>query len=383
MVDPAKIEAVVKLNAPKTPTEVRSFLGLVGYYRKFIKDFSKLATPLTKLTRKGVKFAWGSDQDNAFQELKKRLTEAPVLTLLEGTDDLVVYLDALYLGLGYVLMQWGKEERIFRQRDFLTENSQGVRVKGDHIRIPKFGGFREQVLDEAHKSRYSIHPGSTKMYQDIKGNYWWPGMKHDVIKYVSKCLTGLQLKAEHQKCYGKIQPLEILKWKWEHITMDFITKLPKTDTRFTSKFWKRFNEGMGTRFHISTTYHPQTDSQSERTMKTLEDMLRACVIDFGGAWDSHLPLAEFSYNNSYHVTIGMPPYEMLYERRCRTPVCWGEIGQKELGSLDVMKATYEKFEMVKLRMKAAQDQQKFYADKIRRSIEFNAGDYVMPKESLI
>ncbi|KAI3670853.1 hypothetical protein L1987_87495 [Smallanthus sonchifolius] len=567
MVDPAKIETVVKWNVPKTPTEVRSFLGLAGYYRKFIKDFSKLATPLTKLTRRGVKFAWGPDQESAFQELKKRLTEAPVLTLPEGTEDLVVYSDASYLGLGCVLMQRGKviayasrqlkthemnypthdlelavvvfalklwrhylygikctiytehkslkyffeqkelnmrqrrwlelikdydceilyhpgkanvvadalsrkeehtpirvkacqlvvtpdfltllrdvqkealrderlrEERIFGQRYLLTENSQGVWVKDDCIWITRFGGFREKVLDEGHKSRYSIHPGTTKMYQDMKGNYWWPGMKHDVIQYVSKCLTCLQVKAEHQKPYGKIKPLEILKWKWEHITMDFITKLPKTgkghDTiwvvvdrltksahflpikeTFSSErlsevfineivarhgvpisivstgirdshpsFGKRLNEAMGTRLHISTAYHPQTDGQSERTIQTLEDMLRACVIDFGGAWDGHLPLAEFSYNNSYHATIGMPPYEMLYGRRCRTPVCWGEIGQKELGSLDVVKATSEKFELVKQRMKAAQDRQKSYADKRRRPIEFNAGDYVMLKVS--
>ncbi|KAI3822452.1 hypothetical protein L1987_10042 [Smallanthus sonchifolius] len=108
VVDPTKIEVVVNWNAPKTPTEVRSFLGLAGYYRKFIKDFSNLATPLTKLTRKGVKFTWGADQDGAFQELKKRLTEAPVLTLPKGTNDLVVYSDASYLGLGCVLMQRGK-----------------------------------------------------------------------------------------------------------------------------------------------------------------------------------------------------------------------------------------------------------------------------------
>ncbi|KAI3797434.1 hypothetical protein L1987_32691 [Smallanthus sonchifolius] len=257
------------------------------------------------------------------------------------------------------------------------------------------GELRPKILDEAHKSRYSIHLGTNKMYQDLRKEYWWPGMKYEVTKYVSKCLTCSQVKAEHQKPYGKIQPLDIPEWKWEHITMDFITKLPRTakghdsiwiimdrlmksahflpiremfsskrlaevfinevvarhgmpltivsdrDTRFTSRFWKRFHEAMGTRLHISTAYHPQTDGQSERTIQTLEDMLRACVIDFDGSWDSHLPLAEFSYNNSYHTTIGMPPYEMLYGRRCRTPVCWGEIGQKELGSLEVVRETSE------------------------------------------
>ncbi|KAI3713356.1 hypothetical protein L1987_71933 [Smallanthus sonchifolius] len=293
------------------------------------------------------------------------------------------------------------------------------------------GELRTKILDAAHKSRYSIHPGTNKMYQDLRKEYWWPGMKHEVTKYVSKCLTCSQVKTEHQKPYGKIQPLDIPEWKWEHITMDFITKLPRTakghdpiwvivdrlmksdhflpihetfsserlaevfinevvarygmpltivsdrDTRFTSRFWKRFHEAMGTRLNISTAYHPQMDGQSERTIQTLEDMLRACIIDFGGSWDSHLPLAEFSYNNSHHTTIGMTPYEMLYWRRCRTLVCWGEIGQKELGSLEVVRETSERFDQIKARMKAAQDRQKSYADKRLRPIEFDVGDKVL------
>ncbi|GJZ16320.1 reverse transcriptase domain-containing protein [Tanacetum coccineum] len=97
------------------------------------------------------------------------------------------------------------------------------------------------------------------------------------------------------------------------------------DGRFTSNFWRDFQEELGTRLHMSTVFHPQTDDQSKRTIQTLEDMLRACVIDFGGNWDDHLPLVEFAYNNSYHASIKMPPYEKLYGRRCRTPVCWDEV----------------------------------------------------------
>ncbi|KAI3808711.1 hypothetical protein L1987_24669 [Smallanthus sonchifolius] len=275
------------------------------------------------------------------------------------------------------------------------------------------------------------------MYQDLKKEYWWPGMKNDVTEYVNKCLTCSLVKAEHQKPCGKMQPLTIPEWKWEEITMDFITKLPRIakgndtiwvivdrltksahflpiretysseklaeifvkeivsrhgmplsivsdrDTRFTSRFWKKFNEAMGTRLNISTAYHPQTDGQSERTIQTLEDMLRACIIDFGGSWDSHLPLAEFSYNNNYHSTIGMPPFEMLYGRRCRTPVCWGEIGQKDFASLKVVKATSEKFDQIKARMKAAKDRQKSYADKRRRNLEFQVGEMVLLKREWV
>ncbi|KAD7117538.1 hypothetical protein E3N88_04806 [Mikania micrantha] len=153
------------------------------------------------------------------------------------------------------------------------------------------------------------------------------------------------------------------------------------DTRFVSRFWKRFHESMGTRLNISTAYHPQTDGQSERTIQTLEDMLRACIIDFGGSWDDHLPLVEFSYNNSYHASIGMPPYEALYGRRCRTPVCWGGVGQKEVGSKAAVLDLTEKLQLVKARMKAAQDRQKSYADKRRRPIEFEVGDQVLLKVS--
>ncbi|XP_076943603.1 uncharacterized protein LOC143613893 [Bidens hawaiensis] len=127
-----------------------------------------------------------------------------------------------------------KKERIFGQVKDLTENENGIKLRYDRIWIPKIGEVKKIILDEAHKSRYSIHPGATKMYYDLKRDYWWPGMKQDIVKYIEKCLTCLQVKAEHQKPYGKLQPLEIPTWKWEHLTMDFITKLPRTVKNFDS-----------------------------------------------------------------------------------------------------------------------------------------------------
>ncbi|KAI3739873.1 hypothetical protein L2E82_30285 [Cichorium intybus] len=248
-------------------------------------------------------------------------------------------------------------------------------------------------------------------------------------------MTCRKVKAEHQRPHGKLQPLEIPEWKWEHITMDFITKLPRTprhmdtiwvivdrltksahflpiqetysakelakvyvdeiisrhgipvsvisdrDVRFTSRFWKKFHKELGTRLHFSTAYHPQTDGQSERTIQTLEDMLRACIIDFGGSWDSHLPLAEFSYNNSYHASIGRAPFEMLYGRKCRTPICWGEVGQRVLGSTEVVIKTTELIQKVRERFLMAQSRQKSYADRRRSHLEFRVGDYVLLKVS--
>lgn len=146
-------------------------------------------------------------------------------------------------------------------------------------------------------------------------------------------------------------------------------------------FGRVFQEELGTKLHMSTAFHPQTDGQSERTIQTLEDMLRACMIDFGGNWDEHLPLVEFAYNNSYHASIEMPPYKMLYGRKCRTPVCWEEVGKRELTSTDVVLATTEKIEMIRERLKAAQDGWKSYADNRRRPIEFEVGDFVMLKVS--
>ncbi|GJU17528.1 putative reverse transcriptase domain-containing protein [Tanacetum coccineum] len=247
--------------------------------------------------------------------------------------------------------------------------------------LPCYGDLRTVIMHESHKSKYSIHPGSEKMYQDVKKLYWWPNMKADIATYVSKCLTCAKVKAEHQRQSGLLVQPEIPQWKWDNITMDFVTKLPKSsqgydtiwvivdrltksaifipmketdpleklarlylkevvtrhgipvsiicdrDPRFASNFWRSLQKALGTSLDMSTAYHPQTDGQSERTIQTLEDMLRACVIDFGNGWVKHLPLVEFSYNNSYHASIKAAPFEALYGRKCRSPVCWAEVGE--------------------------------------------------------
>ncbi|KAJ9543424.1 hypothetical protein OSB04_023131 [Centaurea solstitialis] len=566
-VDPAKIEAMMSWKSPTNPSEIRSFLGLAGYYRRFIQDFSKIASSLTVLTKKNAKFLWTDKQEEAFQTLKKKLCQAPILSLPDGTEDFVVYSDASKMGLGCVLMQRGKvisyasrqlkdhernypvhdlelaavvfalklwrhylygtkctlytdhkslqhifdqkelnmrqrrwlellkdydcellyhpgkanvvadalsrknygdsvgvtlnrisvvsslmerikasqaealreenlkDEVMVMQKELLTEDSRGLKLFQGRIWVPKLGGNRELLLDDAHKSKYSIHPGSTKMYRDLKMNYWWPVMKLDVASYVEKCVTCLQVKAEHQKPYGSLQPLDIPEWKWEHITMDFVTKLPRTlrghdtiwvivdrltksahflemretlpldqlaklyikeivrrhgvplsivsdrDSRFTSQFWHGLQEGLGTKLKLSTAYHPQTDGQSERTIQTLEDMLRSCVIDFGGNWYTHLPLVEFAYNNSFHSSIGMAPFEALYGRKCRTPTCWLEAGEKQFAGPEIIQETADKVKGIRERLKAAQDRQKSYADKKRRPVNFQVGERVMLKVS--
>ena len=111
--------------------------------------------------------------------------------------------------------------------DSLSEDAHGLKVFKTRIWVPRLGGMRDVVLAEAHKSRISIHQGSTKMYQDLRLDYWWLGMKTDIGRYVEKCTTCLQVKAEHQKSYGSLQRLEVPMWKWEELTMDLVTKLPK------------------------------------------------------------------------------------------------------------------------------------------------------------
>ncbi|GJU57410.1 putative reverse transcriptase domain-containing protein [Tanacetum coccineum] len=351
-VDPAKIESIMDWVSPKSPTEIHQFLGLAGYYKRFIKGFSKIAKPITKLTQKKVKFVWGNKQEAAFQTLKQKLCSSPILALPEGSEDFVAYCDASIKGLGVVLMQRDKviayasrqlkiheknyttrdlelgavvfalkiwrhylygtkctvftdhkslkhilnqKELNMRQRRWLellsdydceiryhpgkanvvvdalsrkerikplrTEARKPENIKNEDVGgmlvenskdpekfrteklepradgtlcfngrswLPCYGDLRTVIMHESHKSKYSIHPGSDKMYQDMKKLYWWPNMKANIATYVSKCLTCAKVKAEHQRPSGLLVQPEIPQWKWDNITMDFVTKLPKS-----------------------------------------------------------------------------------------------------------------------------------------------------------
>ncbi|GJU83718.1 putative reverse transcriptase domain-containing protein [Tanacetum coccineum] len=265
-----------------------------------------------KANPRKVKFEWGDKQEATFQLLKEKLCSALIIALPKGSEDFIVYCDALIKGLGDVLMQ------------------------------------REKV------------------------------------------------KAKHQKPSGLLVKPKIPQWKWDNITMDFVTELPKTpsgsdtiwvivdrliksahflpmrendpmyklarfyfeeavtrhgipvsiicdrDDRFMSNFWRLFQKALGTYLDMSTAYNPENDGQSERTIQTLEDMLRACVINFKNGWERHLPLIEFSYNNSYHASIKAAPFEAHYGRKCRSPVCWAEVGDAQFTGPELIYETTEK-----------------------------------------
>nr|GEW70237.1 putative reverse transcriptase domain-containing protein [Tanacetum cinerariifolium] len=321
-VDPAKIEYIIDWASPKTPTKICQFLGLAGYYRRFIEGFLKIAKSLTKLTQKGIKFDWGKKEENAFQLIKQKLCCAPILALPEGftkgkpsgrciePKGMNGAIMSSSLSYNYWL---GSSQTNTRSSDrtLKTENLENEDV-GGMIRkdipkeklepradgtlclngrtwLPCYGDLRYVIMHESHKSKYSIHPGFDKIYQDMKKLYWWPNMKANIATYVSKCLTCAKVK--------------------------------------------------------------------------------------------QLPLAKFSYNNSYHASIKAVPYEELYGRRCRSPVCWVEVGEAQLTGLELIQQTTKKIVLIKQRIQAAKDRQKSYADLKRKTMDFEVGDRVMLKVS--
>ncbi|GJU84202.1 putative ribonuclease H-like domain-containing protein [Tanacetum coccineum] len=252
-----------------------------------------------------------------------------------------------------------------------------IKFRGGLLGLKRLHGFLKvttaQDQHEAYKSKYSVHPGADKMYYDLRDR--------------------LRLSIKGHLAYSSNMSFRM---EMGRITMDFMTKLPRTssghdtiwviiisdrDSRFTSRFWQSMQDALGTRLDISTAYHPQTDGQSERTIQTLKDMLRACVLDFRGSWDVHLSLVDFSYNNSYHSSMRCAPFKAMYGRKCRSPIMWAEVGEGQLIRAELVQETTEKISQIKDRLKAARDHQKSYADKRRKPLEFSVGDYVLLKVS--
>ncbi|TYK07688.1 ty3-gypsy retrotransposon protein [Cucumis melo var. makuwa] len=251
--------------------------------------------------------------------------------------------------------------------DFSISSDNGLMFEG-RLCVPEDSAVKIELLTEAHSSPFTMHPGSTKMYQDLRSVYWWRNMKREVAVFVSRCLVCQQVKAPRQRPAGLLQPLSVSGWKWKSVSMNFITGLSKTlkgytviwvvvdrltksahfvpgkstytaskwgqlymteivrlhgvpvsiildrDTRFTSKFWKGLQLALGTRLDFSTAFHPQTDGQTERLNQILEDMLSTCVLEFSGSWDSHLHLME-------------------------SPICWGEVGEQRMLGPELVKTT--------------------------------------------
>ncbi|GJU89030.1 putative reverse transcriptase domain-containing protein [Tanacetum coccineum] len=231
--------------------------------------------------------------------------------------------------IGGMLIENAKFPEAIREQK-LEPRANGTLCLNGRSWLPCYGDLRTAIMHEPHKSKYSIHPGSDKMYQDMKKPYWWPNMKADIATYVSKCLTCAKVKAEHQRPSGlETDPLDKLARMYLEV------------------------EALGTIFGyvLLRTIHKQGQAMRRGPLYLYGDMLRACAIDFGKGWVNHLPLVEFSYNNSYHASIKAAPFEALYGRKCRLPVCWTKVGEAQILGPELIQETTEKIIQIKHRLR--------------------------------
>nr|GEW38101.1 putative reverse transcriptase domain-containing protein [Tanacetum cinerariifolium] len=316
-VDHEKIESIKDWASFKTAMEIRQFLGLAGYYRRFIEGFLKITKSMTKLTQKKVMFDWGDKQEAAFQIINQKLCSAPILALPEGSEDFVVYCDALIKGLGSVLMQtkkviaYGLRQLKVHEKNYklMTWNQKELNMKQCR--------WLELLSDYDYEIRY--HPGKANVVADALS-------QEERIKSlrVRALVMTIGLDLLRQILEAQTEAMKPKNLKSEDVGVSIIYD---RDPRFTSNFWKAFQKAMGTRLDMNMAY---------QTIQTLEDMLRTCVIDFGNSWERHLPLVEFSYNNSYHATIKVALFEALYGRKCRSPVWWAKVGDAQLIGLELI-----------------------------------------------
>ncbi|KAH0647574.1 hypothetical protein KY285_032822 [Solanum tuberosum] len=426
---------------PTSPTDIRSFLGLASYYRRLTTtliltppegsdgyviycDASRVSLGCVLMQRdvftdhKSLQYEFTQKVLNLRQRICLEFLKNYYMNVLYHPGKANVVADALSR------LFMGSIAHVEEERKELAKDVHRLALLGICLMSISDGGVTVQngsesslvaeILVEAHNSRYSIHPGATNMYRDLRELFWWNGMKRDIAHCVAKCPNCQQVKVEHEKPGGMTQEINIPTWKWEVINMDFITGLPRTrrqydsiwvivdkvtksphflavkntnsaedyaklyinevvrfhgvplsiisDTspQFTSHFCKSFQKGLGTQVNLSTAFHPQTDGQAERTIQTLEDMLRACVIDFKGSCDDHLSLLEFAYNNSYHSSIQMAPYE----GQIRFMMIWKKFSQ-----------------LIRDRLKTSQSRQKSYADVRKRDLESQIDDWAFLKVS--
>jgi hypothetical protein len=309
------------------------------------------------------------------------------------------------------------------------EDVEGTSWFKKRLLVPKKEALKK-ILDAAHTSRYSIHPGSTKMYHDLRQQFWWIRMKREAARYVSECDTCQKVKVNYMKPGGLFQPLSIPEWKWDDISMDFTMGLPMMAGKFDSiwvivdrlfksahfipintnykvqkyveiyiahmlclhgvpkaiisdqglyfvaRFWEQLHSSLGTHLIHSSAYHSQTDGQTERVNQILKDMLRACVLEYQGSWDHNLPLAEFSYNNSYQENLKMAPFEVLYGCWCSTPLNWIELGEKVIFGPDLVEEAEATVRRIRDNLKATKSRQETYANKRCRPLEFKDINHV-------
>jgi len=575
-VDPAKVAAITSWQNPTSATEVRSFLGLANYYRRFIRGFGGIAAPLTELTKADAPFLWTARCTSAFQQLKQALVEAPVLRAPDPSKPFVLHTDASNYALGAVLMQdfgdglqpiayeshrftdreseWPTHERelfaivyalkkwrhyvgmrdvsvytdhaplkfIFTQpnlsqkqarwiatlqeykldilykagptnvvadalsrrihlmnlsvstptlsdtfllrmkqayvldaewktiyhvltgelkevpvtlkgriKRFSLDDNGLIRLDNDRICVPNDKDLRLSVLNDLHDAPQAGHPGIEKTYELVHRYYYWKGLHTFIEKYIKHCTSCQRNKASNTKTAGLLQSMPVPAGRWVHVSCDFIVRLPKTtsgydaivvfvdmfskmahfipcttditaertaelfvkhifrlhglpaaftsdrDSKFTSTFWTSVMDHFEVSMKMSSSYHPQTDGQTERVNRILEQTLRHYVDHEQTNWDKYLPLAEFAYNNASHSSTGYSPFYLNYGFHPRGP---HDLLKNGLPANAEVKDFLSKMDsLVKIatdRLNEAKDRQTKYANEHRSERIFNKGDFV-------
>ncbi|KAA3481643.1 Retrovirus-related Pol polyprotein from transposon 17.6 [Gossypium australe] len=292
-IDLRKIEAILGWIQTKNVPKIQRFLGLVLYYCKFVEGFSQIIAPLTKLLRNNVSFKWMGDQQASFEKLKPVLTQALVLIQLELGKKYVLYNNASYTSLGCAVTYVSRDELEAKKVDRI--------VKG-HNCVIEYHPRKANVVADALSRKYIsdlrailVDDGGLLAEQQVKPTLF------SEIKVKDEKIEDFGFNADGFLCF-----------------------------RGRSRFWKKLHEALSTPLDFSTTLHLQIDGQSEQVIPILKDMFRGCIIEFQGSWEEHLPLVEFSYNKSFHSSIQMIPYEALYGRKYRTPLCWTALGERKI-----------------------------------------------------
>ncbi|GJT06781.1 putative reverse transcriptase domain-containing protein [Tanacetum coccineum] len=364
------------------------FIGHVidsqGYYRKIIEGFSKIAKPMTKLTQKKVKFKWGDKQETSFQLLKQKLCSAPILALPEGSEYFIVYCDASIKGLGTVLMQREKVSAYahvqlkIHKKNYTTHDLElGAVVFSLKLWRHYLYGTKCTVFTDHKSLQHILNQKELNMRQrrwlELLSDYdceirYHPGKANVVVDALSRKEREppLRVKAEHQRPSGLLVQPNIPQWKWDNITMDFVTKLPKSSQGYDT-IWVIVD-----RLTKSAIFVP---------MRETDPMDKLARMSLQNAWE-HVWIRSISQdNNTITLATKTAHFEALYGRKCRSPICWAEVGEVQLTGPEIVQETTEKIVQIKQRMQAARDRQKSYADLKRKPMEFQVGDKVMLKVS--
>ncbi|GKC20977.1 putative reverse transcriptase domain-containing protein [Tanacetum coccineum] len=356
-VDVAKIKSIKDWASPKTPTEIRQFLGLASYYRRFIEGFSKIARPMTKFTQKRVKFDWGEKAEATFQLLKQKLCSVPILALPEGSENFVCVVFTDHKSLQHILDQKELNMRQQRWLKLLSDYDCEIRYHPGKANMVANSLSRKE-RSKPLRVRALVMTLGLKLPKLILSAQSEANKEENFInEYLNGMINKLEPHADGTLCLNnrKDDTLENLTGQYlkevvsRHVVP--VSIISDRDGRFTSHFWNSFNKALGTQLDMSTTYHPETDSRSERTIQTLEDIIKAT------------------------------PFEALYGRKCRSPICWTKVRDSQLTGPEIIHKTIKKIVQIKSHIQASRDRQKSYADVKRKPLEFQVGDNVMLKVS--